>query len=168
MLTLPRPFRALFAASVLSLSLTLAPLSAQAELHQNLAPLPDDTAFAMTVKLDPGSWSYLTSKLMQTMSMTSTSTTASEANDTPAENTEAEAQTEESDVTFDLGDISKTLKDELGIDPVWDVLANLGTHLSVALRPCRSRGRRHFQPQFALSRSRPQGARQSVCQTDRG
>ncbi|MGV3526373.1 MAG: DUF3352 domain-containing protein [Candidatus Sericytochromatia bacterium] len=163
MLMLPRPLRALFATSVLSLSLTLAPLAAQAELHQNLAPLPDDTAFAMTVKLDPGSWSYLTSKLMQVMSDKSTSPADSdtdeeaEAAEDTTEDGEEEAETETSTTSFDLGELGKTFQDELGIDPVWDVLANLGSHLSVAFHP---RAGHVGEAIFSLNLRSPDHARQ--------
>lgn len=132
----------LAASSLLSLSVSL-PTFAHAhhraghpsEVQKHLSTYRDDTDALMTLKIDWQTWKKIFDEAMSEVKdakMTVTTTVESEAGD-ETETATASSQDGE-DFLAMFNDINQEVKNETGVDLFWDVLLNLGKHLSMGYR----------------------------------
>lgn len=139
----------LAASSLLSLSFTLpafaqSPTShTQSHAQKHLSTYRDDTDALMTLKIDWQTWKKLFDEAMEgvkaqaTVEKKEASEAAAESAESPAENEEdADATVVEGsdDLLKMFNTFNQEIKAETGIDLFWDVLLNLGTHLSMGYR----------------------------------
>jgi hypothetical protein len=151
-----RRIAALAAASLLSLSLSLPTFahenhdhthtSAQRPVQKHLSTYRDDTHALMTLKIDLQTWKTLfdeamgsvkNAKLTVKTTETNNADETSEDTEAPSEATEV-TETREADSSEDLlkmfNEFNQEMKDQTGVDLFWDVLLNMGTHLSAGYR----------------------------------
>lgn len=137
----------LFTLSFLSLTSLSLPVLAgghSKHLQKHLDPYRDDTTALMMVDLDLKTWLDTLNELMQdakaNVSVKVNSETSAEAS--PPENSESvEIKTTNSqDLMKMFDEFNQMAKDDLKIDLFWDVLLNLGSHLSAGYRPFPGRG----------------------------
>ncbi len=105
------------------------------KLTTHLDPFRDDTSALLNINLDIKTWSEaldaILSEAQANVTVEKTETTEGES--------EAEAETVEktsgNDFMAMFNEANNELKKEAGIDLFWDVLLNLGTHMSMGYRP---------------------------------
>lgn len=114
---------ALLACSLL-LSSTLI-LPAFANNDTNLSSYSDDTAGLLSISMNLGRWLKNADRLLKQSPEVKVSVNK-EGEDAGDENT---------DIREGFDEINQMVREELGIDLFWDVLANLGDQVSVAYRP---------------------------------
>lgn len=135
----------LAASSLLSLSFTLPtlahakqPLHTPSQAQKHLSTYRNDTDALMTLKIDWQTWKNLFDEAMADVKTKATveKTEASSGDDASDETTETETITvEDSDDLLKMfNSFNQEIKAETGIDLFWDVLLNLGTHLSMGYR----------------------------------
>ncbi len=148
-----RRIAALAAASLLSLSVSLPTFAhenhdhthttahpvAQRPVQKHLSTYRDDTHALMTLKIDLQTWKTLFDEAMAgvknakvTVEKT-TSTEDSEAGE-EVEVTETQEIDSSDDMLAMFNEFNRDIKDQTGIDLFWDVLLNMGTHLSTGYR----------------------------------
>lgn len=115
-------------------------LPARADLQQNLQPMLDDDMVTLTVSLNPDSWKYVISKAMQggkiKVRMTDADDQPADAADKQAGNGQPDKHTASvTELPPEFSKLADLLQNQLHFDPVFDGLANIGSHLTLAYRP---------------------------------
>lgn len=148
-----RRIAALAAASLLSLTISLPTFAHESHAHthttahtvaqrpvqKHLSTYRDDTHALMTLKIDLQTWKTLFDEAMagvKNAKFTVEKTTSSEDSE-DGEKIEV-TETQEADNSEDLlkmfNEFNRDIKDQTGVDLFWDVLLNMGTHLSTGYR----------------------------------
>ncbi|PKL75973.1 MAG: hypothetical protein CVV27_12645 [Candidatus Melainabacteria bacterium HGW-Melainabacteria-1] len=122
--------RHLALATTLVLGLHVSP--ALATLDQTLAPYPDDALALVTISLDPTNWSYLISKATAGGKITVKTKPADDQADSEKK-TEASSDGE-TELPAEVNALIEFFQNDLKFDPLWDGIANLGSHLTLAYR----------------------------------
>ncbi len=139
-----RYFTTLATAALLSMNMGLSAFAHQhdhgyhketfkSHLAQHLGTYRDDTHALMTVKIDLQTWKSLFDEVVKDAKGSAKVTvTTSEEGETPEVK---ETKVEDGDDLMAMFDsFNKELKEETGIDLFWDVLLNLGTHMTAGYR----------------------------------
>lgn len=145
-----RRIAAFAAASLLSLSLSLptfahanhehAHTTTQRPAQKHLSTYRDDTDALMTLKIDLQTWKTLFDEAMASvdnakLKVTTTKTTeASEESENAQEVVETREADSSEDVLKIFNEFNREIKAQTGVDLFWDVLLNMGTHLSAGYR----------------------------------